>query len=158
MPMPQLFRLVLFCLDSTVWPANSARMHAAVQHMSTGVSLSQHNACLVLWPMMQTTWNALCRHRRALEDALIKQNVDSSHNVTLVFDKEPAARGTDKRKTAQAANLVVSNNFSDCTWLDAECVNTGTLPGLPLIKVSDMLGYDDDARPGGAARVEQTLS
>ena len=73
------------------------------------------------------------------------------------FPRMPADRGTDKRPLTQSCVSPFATKV--CKWQESEAHQSGILQGLPLVKVSDMEGYDPEngQRPGAAARLEQNL-
>ena len=100
--------------------------------------------------------SALVKHRRRLEDFLLKSDLDISNTVTLTFSKD-ASMSSDKRAMTQPCYCVFSNK--NCRWIDSEPVSTSVLGPLPRLRVSDMQGYDPEtgSRPGAAARIEQNF-
>ena len=101
--------------------------------------------------------HALIKHARRLEDALLKTDLDITQKVTLLFSKDANRPGTDKRPLTQSCVSPVATKV--CKWQESEAHQSGILQGLPLVKVSDMEGYDPEngQRPGAAARLEQNL-
>ena len=120
-------------------------------------AMSPNNLGHLQLPLLQaqTTWPAIVKHRRALEDCLLKAGVEYSQTLTLMFNKESARAGADKRPPSQTCMMNLSSKTSK--WLEGEIFQTGVLGPLPLVKVSEMEGYDAETRPGAAARVEQRL-
>ena len=51
--------------------------------------------------------------------------------------------------------LFSSCEASNSAWQSSEPLHSHTISELPLVKVSEMKGYDADSRPSAAARVEQ---
>lgn len=65
---------------------------------------------------------------------------------------------SDKRRAGQSALLVTTTACQEeNSWLAGEVAKSLTLTSIPLIKVSEMLGYDENTRPGAGARIEQSL-
>lgn len=125
--------------------------------ISSMISMSPNNAGFVQLPVphASTVASALLKHCRLLEDGLSKGGLDVLTTVTILFSK-PGSSGHDKRKTSQLALfLTPSRTGSDNPWLLSKAWTSQALGPVPLIKVSDMLGYDADLRPSSGARVEQ---
>ena len=97
------------------------------------------------------------KHSRRVEDVLWKANLDIAQRVTLLFSKESSRQGSDKRPLTQTCISPFASK--NCKWQDSEAHQTGVLGPLPILRVSEMVGYDPDSgmRPGAAARMEQTL-
>ena len=97
------------------------------------------------------------KHSRKVEDTLWKASLDISQRVTLLFSKESTRQGSDKRALTQGCISPFATK--NCKWQDSDAHQTGVLGPLPILKVSEMVGYDPDTgmRPGAAARVEQML-
>lgn len=131
----------------------------SVSLMQNVCALGPQNVGLVQNPVFHagTTMQALVKHSRRLEDALMKSELDITQRVTLLFQKEAARQGSDKRPLTQVAVSPVASKA--CKWSDCEVHQTGLVGPLPLVRVSDMEGYDPEngLRPGAGARVERTL-
>ena len=119
--------------------------------------MSTNNVGHIQLPVVQasTSISAVVKHKRKIEDALLKADVDFSNQMTLSFAKESLRAGSDKRPGAQTCFVAMVGKGNK--WAEADCVVNGVLGPLPLINVSDMQGYDAETRPSPAQRVEQTL-
>ena len=107
-------------------------------------------------PHTSISQDVLVKHRRKLEDELMKGGMYVLNSVTLQFVKQGSVQ--DRRKNAQQAMLVVASEYAnDGVWTSSGVWDRQLIPGIPLIKVSDMAGYDPESRPGASARVEQRL-
>ena len=157
--LPRTFRYVMCSIDATVWPSSTQYLLECVTMLQNVCSLGPFNCGHVQAPLFHqaTTVNALVKHSRKLEDALLKTELEMQQKVVLFFQKEPSRAGSDKRPLTQMCYAPYSSKA--CKWTDSEAHSTGVLHGLPLIRVSDMEGYDPDngLRPGAAARIEQWL-
>ena len=146
-------------IDATVWPANTQYLLDCVSLLQNVCALGPQNCGHVQNPLFHqaTTMHALIKHGRRLEDALLKTDLDISQKVTLLFSKEANRPGTDKRPLTQSCVSPFSTRV--CKWQESEAHQSGVLKDLPLVKVSDMEGYDPEngQRPGAAARLEQNL-
>ena len=140
-------------LDATVYPADAAYFHSALQILSTVCHFGPHCIAHVQFPVPQsnTTTQALLNHHRTIEDTLHSKGVDINHKMSLHFQKPADSTAQDKRKIMQSCMAC----FSDAERLmwDPPTV----ISQLPLIKISDMRGYDAETRPGPSARAEQRL-
>lgn len=123
------------------------------------VSLSNANLGFVQQPQFHqaTSMGALLKHKRKLEDIILKAELDMTQAVTLMFTKESARQGADKRPQTQPCFALYAGRSSK--WQDSEAMQTGLLGPLALISSTEMLGYDPESgsRPGPAARLEQRL-
>ena len=151
-------RLVLCSVDATVWPSSTQYMMDCLGLMQNVCSLGPGNMAHIQQPLFHqaTTMSALVKHRRRLEDFLLKSDLDISNNLTLTFSKD-ASMSSDKRAMTQPCYCVISSK--NCRWLESEPLSTSVLGPLPRLRVSDMQGYDPEtgSRPGAAARIEQNL-
>jgi len=104
-----------------------------------------------------TTMQAIIKHRRKLEDAMLATNSEIRHGVTLMFAKDSTRSGSDRRPATQ--NVLTLFSDKSCKWNESEALQSGCIGPLPLIRVSDMQGYDQEtgARPSAGARLEQML-
>ncbi len=152
-------RYVLAVLDCTVWPSNSTYLHHCIQMFNTVLSLSNKNAGLALMPIphAQTSQNALLKHERLLQDQMVKAGLNVTHIGTILLDKQSVA-DNDKRQTAQQCRLVTTTVGQDENeWSKSHAWTKQTIGPLPLIKVSEMVGYDADSPPGPSARLAQNF-
>ena len=155
-------RLVIVSLDATLWPAKAALLSSALQILGTVVSMSSANVGHIQLPVGHQAMKpeTTIKHGRQLEDALLNMKLDMTNPVTLIFKKDEA-RGSDKRRLVQRSFAAISSHFkgSDgCIWLKSNAIQSGYIDNLPLIKVTEMIGYDEIAKPSPGARVEQSLA
>lgn len=143
-------------IDSTVWTAND-NVQEKLSMLSSVINMSAQNCGYVQLPAVQqqTTLKAVVNRTRFVEDALIKKDVDFSAQVVLSFKKEELRAGTDKRPGTQRVLLCTASK--SCAWLNAAVSTQGVMNLLPVCSVSDLIGYDPDAKLGAAARAEQSL-
>ena len=153
-------RYVVASLDVTIYPANAEFMKAAFNMLGTVASMSSAHCGWVMLPVHQdqTVETALVRHRRAIEDGLMKLNVNLRNEVAILFKKPEGAR--DGRPMSQWARLGIHKTFTSTSpWLGSQAVLEGRVRPCELIKISDFVGFDQESqRPGAAARVEQWLA
>lgn len=140
-------------LDATVFPSNALLLKSALTTVQTVINMGSANIGHVQLPIPQTntTTQALVKHRRAIEDALMAGGLDTSSTAILDFARPANATASNQRQGLQTC-LALLPKARAPSW---------TVPGvigpLPLIRVCDMLGYDPDSRPGATARAEQKL-
>lgn len=142
-------------VDGTVLPANASVVQNALNTLATVLSLSVNNTGHVQLPVphTNTTASALLKHRRTIEDGLMAADVDVTQTVALQFSLPPDARSSDRRTSIQTCIFAApASATKQSAWTPPSLIGP-----LPLIKSSDMIGYDADARPGPSARTEQNL-
>ena len=120
-------------------------------------SLGPYNVGFIQKPLFHaaTSMGALVKHQRKMEDMLLKSDLDFSQSLTLMFSKDSARQGSDKRPQTQGCMVPWASKANK--WQDSEAIQSGILGPLQLVSVMEMQGYDPESRPGPAARVEQTL-
>lgn len=152
-------RYVVCALDATVWPSSTQYILDCLDFVNNICSLSPRNIGRIQLPWFHqaTSMNALLKHRRKLEDALLKSDMDFTNTLTLLYSKDSSRSGTDRRPLTQS--VITPFAGKSCKWLETDTLQSALLGPLPLLKVSEMQGYDFDAglKPGAAARIEQTL-
>eukprot|EP00435_Cladocopium_sp_Y103_P033211 s2906_g8.t1 len=139
-------------LDATVFPSNAMVMKGSLEIMSSLLNMGVQNIAHIQLPIPQsnTTLQALTKHRRTIEDYLLS-HACASQTVGLHLTKPNDAHGHDKRGCLQGCVACYFDSRNP-PW------NLPILIGpVELIRVSDMLGYDEVNRPGATARAEQTL-
>lgn len=153
------FRYTVCCVDATVWPSDAQYVAECLDLVNNVCSMGQTNVGHVQVPLYHsgTTVSALLKHRRKLEDCLLKADMDITNTLTLVFAKESARATTDKRPITQ--QVITPYAGKTCKWMESEALQNSVVGPLPLLRVSEMQGYDPEggARPGAAARLEQKL-
>ncbi|CAK9091359.1 FO synthase subunit 1 [Durusdinium trenchii] len=147
---------IICTVDTTVFPANASYIAAALKNFCTFLSMGSTTVGFVLFPVYQsqTSEQALVKHRHQLELALLKGGLSVINSVQVLYTK-PESGASDKRALAQPAMATFHSHFSDHAFLKSKPVRTGTLGPVPLIKFSELLGFDDVSKPGASARVEQ---
>ena len=129
-----------------------------VQTLQSILTSSAKNAAHVQVPLphAQTNASAVVKHRRLLEDQLMNASLDVLWPVTLAFDKSQLSAG-DKRAPWHPCLFVTANCHETSPWQDSHAAQTRAIGPCPLIRVADMLGFDETMRPGASARTEQSL-
>ncbi len=151
-------RYVLAILDAVVWPNNTQYVTQCVQTLHSILNVSGNHASHLQMsvPHAQTHMKAVIKHRRFLEDQLIGAQLDVLQQLTLTFDKSTLPAG-DKRPPWHPCLFVTSNLQGTAVWDTCAAVASRSIGPCPLIRVSDMLGYDPDNRPAPSARLEQSF-
>ncbi|CAE7229057.1 cofG [Symbiodinium sp. CCMP2592] len=150
-----LNKYVLVLLDFTVFPANGLYVKQALDVCSNVLALSQTHAAHVQLPLVQkqTSTAAAVKHRRSVEDHFMKANVSLRDGVSLLFSKDLDATASDRRALSQSCVACMYEDFKECSFVKSAAVTEGRIGPVPLIRVSEFIGYDDLLRPGAAARV-----
>lgn len=144
-------------MDATVWPTKTEQATEALNMLCNICSLGQGNIGHIQLPQVhsQTSLGAVCKNRNRIQDSLLKAGMDFSQTLTLGFSKETVRAGSEKRPATQSCFVATGGKTSK--WSSSEMLQAGLLNNLPLIKVSDMEGYDAESRPNAAQRMEQNL-
>ena len=148
-------RHILALVDGTVLPANASAVQNALNTLATVLSLSVNNVGHVQLPVphSNTTPSAVLKHRRTIEDGLMASDVDVTQTVALHFSPPSDARSSDRRNNIQTCIFAApTSTTKQCAWTAPSLIGP-----LSLIKTSEMIGYDADARPGPTVRTEQNL-
>lgn len=121
--------------------------------------MSSQNAGVVYLPVAHaaTTQEAVLKHRHKLEICLAKAGLYILNVITLQFIKQGSSLQDRRKNTQQALFVVTSDHKDDGAWTKSHVWERQTIPSVPLIRVSEMVGYDPESKPGAAARVEQML-
>ena len=106
----------------------------------------------------QTVATALLKHTRHLQDSCLTAGLDITNQVSIYFDQNSQQHQGDKRRLMHPCHFLSSTSHENCFWMDSAPVQTGIIGPCRLIRVQDMIGYDQDTRPGAAARLEQMLA
>ena len=144
--------------DCCVWPSNVQYLTACTTAFHALLALSPKHAghLQIPLPQAQTHAAAVLKHRRTLEDSLVSCGLDIMRPVTLMFDKAGLPAG-DKREPWHPC-LFVTNSSHDCNaWCDSAVAQQRSIGPCQLIRVSEMLGFDSETRPGASSRTEQFL-
>lgn len=149
-------RYCIACLDMTVYPAFAAYVKKAFEILGSVTAMSPDNCGFVLLPVYQkqTTDVARIKHRRTIEDYLIKGNMSYGQEVAVLYNK-PDSPARDGRPMSQVCVMSLHNSYTESSWNDSDAMTSGRVGPFPLIKVGDMLGFDEATRPSASARVEQ---
>lgn len=154
-------RLVLALMDCTAWPNDSAYLQGCLQAFNGILSMGPTNSCgLVLSPLehAQTTDKTILKNRRKLEDFFVASQLDAMRQAAIQYAKAAGAFSSDRRKELQMTWFVTTETCQDeNVWTGSQVFKSQMFKEIPLIRVADMLGYDETVRPSPVARIEQTL-
>ena len=146
-------------MDCTVFPANSSHLQAALNTLTTLLSMSSNMIGVVMYPQFQTQTgaSALVKHRHLLDNSLLKGGVSLVHHVQLLYSK-PESTARDNRPLSQPCMAVFHQHFNEHAFHKSVAVREGKMGPCPLLKFPDFLGYDGElSKPGASARIEQIL-
>lgn len=152
-------RLVLCSLDLCVWPSNSSYVQNCLSSFAQILAMAPLHVghCQVPVMQKQTTTEAWIKHKRALEDSLKKSRMDVTQHVALSFDKS-GSHANDRRSVLHQCLFVTALDREQNAWSSCAAATKGVIGPCPLMRVSDMVGFDPDNRFGAASRTEQRLS
>ena len=152
-------RYMICGVDFTVNPANAQLVTSSLQVLANMLAMGSCNVGHVQMPMFhkQTNSTTILKHRRSIEDALLRHLLSVDKPVVLLFDRHPEYRGNNP-STHQGAAVVTHSQFSSSSaFNECKAVQEGRIGPIPLARVSDFIDYDESCRPGPAERVEQKL-
>ena len=148
-------------MDCCVWPSNASYVANCLETLSSVLSMSANFGGHVQIPVMQsqTKVTAWVKHKRVLEDTLHQHAIDITSLVSLHFDKT-GSHANDKRPVHHPCLFVKATSHQQPNHFEASAAAiSGHIGPCALIKVTDMIGYENDGnRYGPAARTEQCLS
>lgn len=149
-------RFVVVGFDTTVWPANATVVMQATSTMSQLLTMSNSNVAFVQFPVHQSQTNpsAVLKHKHLLESSFLKASMTLNNTVQVLFSK-PGSRSSDGRQLSQTCLAVFHSNFSEVAWTDSRGIRDGFIGPCPLVRISDMQGFDPDSKLGASARTEQ---
>lgn len=138
-------------MDATIYPADATYFNKCLDALGTVLHFGGHCLGHVQMPVPQSNIKekTLLKHRRAIEDVLNSKGSEVSHHVSLNFVKPSDSHGNDKRGGLQLV-VAAAADYDRLQW------SVPTVIGpLTLIKVNEMLGFDEMTGPGPTQRVEQ---
>lgn len=152
-------RFCIAAMDMTLYPPSASYVKAAFAVLSSVTAMSPCHCGFIMQPVLQkqTTEVARIKHRRMIEDFLVKGSMSYGQETTVFYAK-PDAGPRDGRPLSHVCVLTTNNTYSETPWSESDAVSAGRVGPFPLIKVADMLGYDEATRPSAGARVEQKLT
>lgn len=153
-------RYCIAAMDMTLYPAFAAYVKNAFQILGSVTAMSPGHCGFIMLPVFQkqTTDVARIKHRRAIEDFLIKGSMSYGQEVAVLYNK-PDSGPRDGRPMSQVCVLTWHTSYKDSSpWSESDAMTSGRIGPYPLIRISDMVGYDEATRPSASARVEQTRS
>ena len=98
-------------LDVTIYPANAELVKGAFSILGSICAMAGSHCGWVMLPVFQdqTHEAALVKHRRAIEDSLMKLNLNLKNEVAILFKKPDGAR--DGRPMSQMARVAIHKQF-----------------------------------------------
>ena len=148
-------------MDLSYWPNDATYLSGCLQAFNGILQMSPaHSAGFMSFPLAHAQTHPLIvlKKKRRLEDACVEAQLDIWTQVVIMCNKDSGASSSDKRANLQNALLLTSLACqNDNPWCHGDVFRSQTLQNIPLIKVSDMVGYDSESRPSPSARVDQTL-
>ena len=91
-----------------------------------------------------------------MEDCLKKHRMDVTTSIALTFDKTNS-HSNDKRSAIHQCLFVTALDHEQSnSWATCAAVGKGVIGPCPLIRVTDMLGFDPENRLGASYRTEQS--
>ena len=154
-----ILRLVLALVDFTVFPADATYTSNCLEVVKALLTTSSDTCAHIQLPIVQsqTSSNAVLKNRRKVEDSLQAASLDVLGQVTQMYDKSDS-RANDARKTTQCALAVTFTGHESNPWHESKVLTHGAIGPSSLIAFNQMLGFDREAGPPGAAmRSEQIL-
>ncbi|CAK9045245.1 unnamed protein product, partial [Durusdinium trenchii] len=135
---------VVCSLDFIVYPAAATYVRKAFECLANVAAMSSSHIGFIFMPVhqKQTTEPAVLKHRRQIEENLMKSKMSLANEVCILFAK-PEARVTDGRAMTQISLLSLRQNYtSNSDWNSSSAVTTARIGPAPLIRISDMKGVD----------------
>ena len=157
---PEKSRYVIVCCDFTIMPANSLYVQEAISVLAALLANSSSNVGHVQLPQQHKALQSvtLVKHRRTLEDLLLKAKVSLDKPVVLLYERPPTGNTSDQRPLTQHCVAATMASFGATPWTSkSRAVQDGRLGPFALLKVSDFVGYDEVSKPSPSSRVEQSL-
>ena len=104
-------------VDFTVFPANASYVRQSLDVVSNILAASPCHVAHIQMPVVQkqTTTHAVVKHRRIVEDHLLKSNVTLRDNVSLLFSREEST-ANDRRSLSQPCLASMFEDFRDCAF------------------------------------------
>ena len=152
-------RFGIAALDCCIWPSAAAYVTNCIETFCNVLAMTPNNVGHCQTPVhhTQTKVEAWVKHKRILEDSIHAANMDITTTISLHFDKSNM-HANDKRATHHPCLFVTSDaHQQENHWSNCGVVTNGGVGPCPIIRVSDMIGFDPDNRFGPAARTEQIL-
>ncbi|CAE7608143.1 cofG [Symbiodinium sp. CCMP2592] len=139
-------------------PANSLYVQEVIAVLAALLSDSSSNIGHIQMPQHHKALQGvtLVKHRRTLEDLLIKAKVSLERPVVMLYERPPTGNTSDQRPLTQNCHAAAMASFGATPWTSkSKAVLDGRLGPFALLKVSDFVGYDEVSKPSPSSRVEQ---
>ncbi|CAE7544462.1 fp-1 [Symbiodinium sp. KB8] len=130
-------------------PANATYVRTSIEMLAAVLASSSSNAAHIQLTMPQKSIQSttVLKHRRTVEDLLLKSKLVPDMHTTLLFER-PESSQNDRRNLTQTCILSTFQSFTDPAFLASMPAVEGRLGPFPLIKVANMLGCDEESRKG----------
>lgn len=152
-------RYVICAIDCTVWPADANYLAEAFRTFSSILSMSSEHTGWVQYPLLtsQTNKSAVIKRRHLLDNYVEAQPHSAPRSANPLRESVKFLSRRSQRALSQPAVAVFRGNFEASNFLVSAAVRLGKVGPCELVRIADMIGFDDSRRPGASARVEQTL-
>ncbi|CAE7422128.1 fp-1, partial [Symbiodinium sp. CCMP2592] len=138
------FRYVLCLCDYTVLPANVDYVRDSVELLANLLASSSNNVGLLQLPLPHRSMasSTSVKHRRTVEDLLLKAKINADSVTALLFEKPADASASDKRSLTQTCLTCLFSGFDATSWSASRVLQECRMGPFPLLKVADFLGYE----------------
>ncbi|CAE7796072.1 fp-1, partial [Symbiodinium sp. CCMP2592] len=135
---------VLCLCDYTVLPANVDYVRDSVELLANLLASSSNNVGLLQLPLPHRAMasSTSVKHRRTVEDLLMKAKINADSVTALLFEKPADASASDKRSLTQTCLNCLFSGFDATSWSASRVLQECRMGPFPLLKVADFLGYE----------------
>ncbi|CAE7254091.1 fp-1 [Symbiodinium sp. CCMP2592] len=135
---------VLCLCDYTVLPANVDYVRDSVELLANLLASSSNNVGLLQLPLPHRSMasSTSVKHRRTVEDLLLKAKINADSVTALLFEKPADASASDKRSLTQTCLTCLFSGFDATSWSASRVLQECRMGPFPLLKVADFLGYE----------------
>ncbi|CAE7037701.1 cofG [Symbiodinium sp. CCMP2592] len=137
------------CLcDYTVLPANVDYVRDSVELLANLLASSSNNLGHLQLPLPQRSMasSTSVKHRRTVEDLLMKAKINADSVTALLFEKPADASASDKRSLTQTCLTCLFSGFDATSWTASRVLQECRMGPFPLLKVADFLGYENSRK------------
>lgn len=148
-------RYVLNIIDAIVWPNDALALEKCIKAAAAICHQDQRNMLLVYMPVKHQQCDdvTLLKNQRILEDKLLTAKLNIFRPISIhyfVHDEH----GSEKRQLSHFARACHSSEMGDTAWSLSEPMR-GKLGPMPLVKLKDMEGFDQDCKMQPKRRAAQ---
>ncbi|CAE7339592.1 fp-1 [Symbiodinium sp. CCMP2592] len=139
---------VLCLCDYTVLPANVDYVRDSVELLANLLASSSNNLGHLQLPLPQRSMasSTSVKHRRTVEDLLMKAKINADSVTALLFEKPADASASDKRSLTQTCLTCLFSGFDATSWTASRVLQECRMGPFPLLKVADFLGYENSRK------------